>query len=1172
MLSNYRDVTNMEFKKNIIAVMALAVVGTAFSLGNFNYNNAFAEGESVGADADTASKGEMLLDEADGGAVFNGVSEDFEGDLIIPDTFNGLPVTEIAENALSGNSKITAVSIPASVKAIGKNAFKGCSGISSVSIMNLINYDIHGIFAECPNIENVVFSLDNAEGFMHDWRNILFGSGTPVNSNYYQCSDTAFVPASLTSVTLYDVALIPDGMFAGMKSLKRVNINGNPSTIGNYAFDGCSSLEFAAAPVFETVTSIGSYAFRGCNSINFGQLRIPNTIKYLGNGAFDSCNTITAVDIPNLINYDINGVFTNCPNIESVEFSLDNCTSFMHDWRTILFDSEMPSDDKYTQCSENIFVPSALKTVSIHDAAVIPDFMFAGMAELKTINIDGKPKSIGESAFDGCSSLEFAVSPISENIETIGSYAFRGCNSINFGQLRIPASVIYIGIGAFDSCNTISAVDIPNLINYDINGIFSNCPNIESVSFSIDNCTSFMHDWRNVLFGTVMPQNNKYTKCSEKTFVPAVLKNVDVYDVTTIPDYMFAGMTNLKTVNIEGGMTSIGESAFDGCSSLEFENSPINESVKSIGSYAFRSCNSINFGIIHIPSSVSYIGTRAFDSCETITGVKIPNLINYDINGIFSNCPNIESVDFSIDNCTGFMHDWRNVLFGTVMPKNNKYTQCGENIFVPTALTTINVHDVADIPAGMFAGMTKVKTINLSGVISSIGSYAFDGCSSLEYPSFLIPESVKAIGECAYRGCKSINFGELDIPFSVSYIGSLAFADCDKITSLSIPRLSQYEVYGIISDCHNIETIEFSVHNSQTDLHSDWKTILFAHDDNFESFNADECVPESLNTINIYDTDCIPDNMFKGLSNIKTINVSGTVTQIGNSAFEGCSSLEYPSFRIPESVETIGECAYKGCKSINFNQLTIPESVKSIGSQAFADCDMLYSVKAPKLVEYQNYGIFLNCNNLSEVEFSIENCNDHLPLSLSEVLFSSPVFDEADGKKQLISETVNIPKAFQTAVISDGDTLGSNLFKKFDAPVNIVVPDSLIAFYDDAFNECKGAVLICKEGSPAEGFAKEHGIKTSDMATPHNVTPDYVHGDVNGDGKIDAMDASITLYNYALASTGHDYELNSEQLTAADANNDGKVDAVDASAILTYYAYSSANGKSSFDEFMNENK
>lgn len=64
-------------------------------------------------------------------------------------------------------------------------------------------------------------------------------------------------------------------------------------------------------------------------------------------------------------------------------------------------------------------------------------------------------------------------------------------------------------------------------------------------------------------------------------------------------------------------------------------------------------------------------------------------------------------------------------------------------------------------------------------------------------------------------------------------------------------------------------------------------------------------------------------------------------------------------------------------------------------------------------------------------------------------------------------------------------------------------------------------------------------------------------GDVNGDGAVDAADASMVLSEYAKGSVHQETEFSDEQKQKADVTGDGVMDAADASAIISYYAYSS---------------
>lgn len=90
--------------------------------------------------------------------------------------------------------------------------------------------------------------------------------------------------------------------------------------------------------------------------------------------------------------------------------------------------------------------------------------------------------------------------------------------------------------------------------------------------------------------------------------------------------------------------------------------------------------------------------------------------------------------------------------------------------------------------------------------------------------------------------------------------------------------------------------------------------------------------------------------------------------------------------------------------------------------------------------------------------------------------------------------------------------------------------------------------------------------------TAHGEASPFLIGDVNGDGTVDAVDASAVLAAYASISSGKESPLYTYQETAADLNGDGAVDAVDASLILSYYAFASVSDEEAiFADFLEQN-
>lgn len=116
----------------------------------------------------------------------------------------------------------------------------------------------------------------------------------------------------------------------------------------------------------------------------------------------------------------------------------------------------------------------------------------------------------------------------------------------------------------------------------------------------------------------------------------------------------------------------------------------------------------------------------------------------------------------------------------------------------------------------------------------------------------------------------------------------------------------------------------------------------------------------------------IGDKAFYGCSSLKSIGCSSLeritmpsgLEWLGYSAFEGCSALE--SISIP-SLETINDSCFSGCGKLKSVTL---QKVKTIGEYAFADCSSLSSIRFPSTLQKLNFACLLNCYNLNTIEYS----------------------------------------------------------------------------------------------------------------------------------------------------------------------------------------------------------
>ena len=137
--------------------------------------------------------------------------------------------------------------------------------------------------------------------------------------------------------------------------------------------------------------------------------------------------------------------------------------------------------------------------------------------------------------------------------------------------------------------------------------------------------------------------------------------------------------------------------------------------VTSIGSDAFKYSSLTS---VTIPNSVTSIGSYAFESCYSLTSVNIPNSVTSIGDGAFQGCHGLTSV--TISDITA----WLSISFAGSESNPLCYAH------------------------HLFLNGEEVKDLTIPNSVTSIGNYAFRGCSSLT--SVTIPNSVTSIGNSAF--------------------------------------------------------------------------------------------------------------------------------------------------------------------------------------------------------------------------------------------------------------------------------------------------------------------------------------------------------------------------------------------------------------------------------------
>jgi len=253
------------------------------------------------------------------------------------------------------------------------------------------------------------------------------------------------------------------------------------------------------------------------------------------------------------------------------------------------------------------------------------------------------------------------------------------------------------------------------------------------LTFSISSAQTFTYEGINYSVTGV----NQVTVASNTTasgplnLNNAVTDGTNVYSVVSISDYAFSG-SGITSVTIPNTINSVGNFAFENCTSLTSFNSGIRAS--SIGNSAFSGCSSLNS--ITFSTRVETIGSGAFENCTSLTSITIPPMITSIKNNTFYGCSALNSIVFD--------------------------------------------ESVTSIENNAFAGCSALTSITLPKWLKTVGTGAFE---STGLTSVVLPDGLTSIGFGAFGGCRDL--ASVTIPFSVTSIGNYAFNFCTNLNSIS---------------------------------------------------------------------------------------------------------------------------------------------------------------------------------------------------------------------------------------------------------------------------------------------------------------------------------------------------------------------------------------------------
>ena len=302
-------------------------------------------------------------------AIITCCDNSINGNITIPSTLSGYPVTSIYDFAFANCSYLTNVVIPESVTNIGESVFYACESLTNIQVVPNNNY--------YSSQDGVLFNKD---------KTILISFPGGKSGEY-------LVPNTVTT--------IGQSAFYSCNSLTGVTIGDSVTAIGDFAFYFCSSIE--SVIIGNSVTTLGFAAFSGCSSLT--ELTIGENITIINDEAFSYCSSLSSVTIPKSVTSIGNCAFYDCDSL--VNLNISNSVISI-------------GDCAFSSCEllENVLIPDSVITIG--------DSAFLSCNSLTNLTLGEGVTTICDYAFSWCESIASVTIP--NSVMTVGIRAFYGCD------------------------------------------------------------------------------------------------------------------------------------------------------------------------------------------------------------------------------------------------------------------------------------------------------------------------------------------------------------------------------------------------------------------------------------------------------------------------------------------------------------------------------------------------------------------------------------------------------------------------------------------------------------------------------------------------------------------------------------------------------------------------
>ncbi|WP_405352958.1 leucine-rich repeat protein, partial [Ruminococcus sp.] len=590
---------------------------------------------------------------------------------------------------------------------------------------------------------------------------------------------------------------------------------------------------------------------------------------------------------------------------------------------------------------------------------------------------------------------------------------------------------------------TIKSITLPNSIKYIDSGAFA----CMSASINLDELTNLEY------IG--------YGAFAMSTISELVIPS----SVTAIGENAFAYSPYLSKVTMSSGITEIGKAAFYNCTNLTSINLP--STVKTVGEGAFQNCSNLQtvrlggiteipYGLFYdckalssvtLPTNLKTIGTWAFGNCSNLTEVTIPASVISIEYSAFNGCTSLSSVTLSR---------------GLETIGDYAFWYCNmSSIEIPDTVTTMGTY--------AFAYCSALKDVKLSSGLTVLNEWSFAYCTNLQ--TIIFTKSIKTVNTSAF------NESSLNIIYYTGNSSEWASTTINTYNDALInARVYYYSETYLDTGWRYVNNVPTRWSNASEGLEF---AVLTTYSSVSEVSAKSDIVgtAECIGLGSCSDTDIIIPSVcfidgklysvtqigkqafhpFTGGNRITSIQISKSVINIGEKAFQGCSELSTVMFEDEAKLTSIGEYAFSGCSKLT--NIELPNELENIEAYALHNCSSLSNIKIPSSVINMGEAAFKICEKLEEVIFGE---NSHLGSIEKDTFYNCYLLKNIEIPGSVISigenafwhcwglEELTFTKDSQLT------TIAQNAFKSCRKIKTIVfLTNANLSIYSEAFSGCE---------------------------------------------------------------------------------------------------------------------